>query len=109
MNATGFAPLTDSPAVKDVFLGGFSGSIFGRKFGADFGNELADDRIGRGYPFGSRPIQHEAWFTVLLFVPRIGHFRSRDLIARKFYASNFERIKAQTLPELAKNLVNTTI
>jgi hypothetical protein len=71
-------------------------------FGVDIGNELSDDRIGCGYPFGSRPFQHEAWFIVLLLVPRIGHFRSRDLIARKLYASNFERIKAQILSELAK-------
>jgi hypothetical protein len=35
-------------------------------------------------------------------------FPSRDLIARKFYASNFEQIKAQTLPELAKPSINTT-
>jgi hypothetical protein len=35
-------------------------------------------------------------------------FSSRDLIARKFYASNFERIKAQTLPELAKIPMSTT-
>jgi hypothetical protein len=85
-----------------VLLTGFSGSIFGRKVGIDIGNELGDDRIARSYPFVSRPLQHEAWFTVFLLVPRIGHFRSRDLIARKLYASNFERIKAQILPELAK-------
>jgi len=71
-------------------------------------NELGDDRIGRGYPFGSRPIQHEAWYIVFLLVPRIGHFRSRDLFARKFYASNFEQIRAQTLPEWANILISTT-
>src|SRR5262245_28961500 len=32
---------------------------------------------------------------------------SRDLIARKCYASDFERIRAQTLPELAKTLIST--
>jgi hypothetical protein len=32
----------------------------------------------------------------------------RDLIARKFYASNFEQIMAQTFPDLAKPLINTT-
>jgi hypothetical protein len=82
-----------------VLLAGFSARIFSREFGVDIGNELGDDWIGRGYPFGSRPIQHRAWFIVIFLVPRIGHFRSRDLIARKFYASNFERIKAQILPE----------
>jgi hypothetical protein len=30
-------------------------------------------------------------------------FSPRDLIARKLYASNFERIRAQTLPKSAKN------
>src|SRR5215467_14276617 len=35
-------------------------------------------------------------------------FPSRDLIARKFYASNFEQIRAQTLTELAKTSIITT-
>ncbi len=98
----------DSPLVKDALPGGFSDRIFGRNFGVDIGNELGDDRIGRSYPFGSRPIQHEAWYIVFLLVPRIGHFRSRDLFARKFYASNFEQIRAQTLPEWANILISTT-
>jgi hypothetical protein len=72
------------------------------------GTELDDDRIriGRGYPLGSRPIQYEG-FPVII-VPCIGHFRSRDLIARKVYASNFERIRAQTFPEMAKTIIATT-
>jgi hypothetical protein len=82
--------------------------MFGRESAIDIGNELEDDRIGRGYPLGSRPIQYKAWFIILLLVPRIGHFRSRDLIERKLYASNFERIRAQTLPEMAKPLITTT-
>src|SRR5215470_160725 len=35
-------------------------------------------------------------------------FPSRDFVARKFYPSNFEQIKAQTLPELTKQPINTT-
>jgi hypothetical protein len=89
-----------------VSLSGFSGSIFGRKLGVDIGNELHDDRVDRSYPFASRQIQ--ASFIVLLLVPRIGHFHSRDLIARKFYTSNCERIRAQIIPELAKKLMSTT-
>ncbi len=89
-------------------FGGLPGSMSGRKIGVDIGIESGGDRIARGYPFGTSPVRHEAWFMVVFLRRRIGHFRSRDLISRKTYASKFERIRAKTLPKTDKKSINTS-